>query len=226
MSPTFSTSDIKRISSHFEMTPAALKEKYVEDYKKLSDQGKKVVFVWAAEKPRVYFDGRYSIRFLDVFDNAVNPRTQMLGRENEYDELFYWSPESADIVCKQGHIIKNFFRQNKLELEEDINSEKPVKLPDIGTMFDNADTQDRLGYRFIIDKLIYPDWNAKTFTVGKGNGPLISPFDGVWNNDNTYGQTTQLLIQHIRSLPEYWLSNPKKIYRGLKLCISPAYYLE
>ena len=84
---------------------------HVEDYKKLSEQGKKVVFVWASEKPRVYFDGRYNIRFLDVFDNAVNPRTQMLQRENEYDELFYWSPEAVDIVCKQGHIIKNFFKK-------------------------------------------------------------------------------------------------------------------
>jgi hypothetical protein len=199
---------------------------HVEDYKKLSEQGKKVVFVWASEKPRVYFDGRYNIRFSDVFDNAVNPRTQMLQRENEYDELFYWSPEAVDIVCKQGHIIKNFFKKNKLALEEDVNSEKAVKLPNIEMVFNNNDTQDRLGYRFLIDKLVYPDWNTTTFSVGKGNGPLISPFDGVWNGDNIFGQTTQLLVQHIKSLPEYWLSNPKKIHRGLKLCISPAYYLE
>ena len=37
MSPTFTPTDIKRISSHFEMTPAAFKEKYLEYDKKDKD---------------------------------------------------------------------------------------------------------------------------------------------------------------------------------------------
>jgi Fe-S-cluster containining protein len=37
MSPTFTPTDIKRISSHLEMTPAAFKEKYLEYDKKDKD---------------------------------------------------------------------------------------------------------------------------------------------------------------------------------------------
>ena len=37
MSPTFSPADIKRISSHFQMTPAAFKEKWLEFDKKDKD---------------------------------------------------------------------------------------------------------------------------------------------------------------------------------------------
>jgi hypothetical protein len=60
------------------------------DYQKLAEQGKKVVFVFGSEKPRLYKDqGKYCIKFLDMIDACVSVRTMILGREEEYDELFY-----------------------------------------------------------------------------------------------------------------------------------------
>jgi len=199
------------------------------DYQRLAEAGKRVVFVWGAEKPRLYqVDGRYCLRFLDLLDTSVAPRTQLIGRENEYDELFYWSPNSLDIMTKQGHMLKRFFEKHKLynENQDRYISEKKFKLPSIKTIFDNDLTEDRLTFRDLINKIIYPDWNVGTFTVGKPNKMIISTRDEHWNKDQEFRQHTVRLIQHIKSIPDYWKNNPKNIFKGVKLCISPPYFLE
>ena len=168
------------------------------------------------------------MRFLDLLDTSVAPRTQLMGRENEYDELFYWSPNSLDIMTKQGHMLKRFFEKHKLYNEDQDRyvSQKKFKIPSIKTIFDNDLTEDRLTFRDLINKIIYPDWNVNTFTVGKPNKMIISTRDEHWNKDQEFRQHTVRLIQHIKSIPDYWKNNPKNIFKGVKLCISPPYFLE
>jgi len=215
--------------SHFGVSHLAksyIREK-VEEYQTIIDSGKKLVFVWGAEKPRIYKENnRYCIRFLDVADSGTATRTQMLNRDWEHDELFYWAPESADIVCKQGHVIKRFFEKYNLYKEDSYFSDTLIKLPGIEYIFANKDTEDGLSYRNLINMLIYPGFNPKIYSAGKPISVISSHRDRVFNQDPVYGTQLGRLKSHLLSLDPYWMSDTTNIEKGLKLCVSPNYYLE
>lgn len=199
------------------------------DYISLMEKGKKIAFVFGAEKPRLYqVDGRYCIRFLDMVDSCVSVRTMMLGRENEYDELFYWAPEAVDIVCKQGHVLKNFFRKYDLYREDKYYSEDLVQLPNVTEMFSNRYTEDGLGvtHRNLINMLIYPKFRNDTYTVGKPQSSINSKRDAVWNKDSIYKKQLAYIREHLLRVDPCWIRDPNDIDSGLHLCLSPPYFLE
>jgi hypothetical protein len=197
------------------------------DYQKLIEQGKKVVFVWGCDKPRLYQENnRYCIKFLDVIDAGLSSRTQIVNRDYEYDELFYWAPETADIVCKQAHILKRFFEKHKIYKQDKYYSDTLIDLPDIEQIFANKHTEDGLSYRNLINTLIYPKFSAKTFSAGKPISVVSSYRDIVWNKDSWYQTQLTMLKGHLVQLDPYWLNDPTDIEKGLKCSISPAYYLE
>lgn len=190
------------------------------DYQKLADSGKKVVFVWGADKPRIYQDNnRYCIKFLDIVDGTISARTQMLDREWEYDELFYWAPEAVDIICKQGHILKRLIESYNIFANgkdySDYRSEEKITI-----------NSDSTNFRNLINSMIYSSFVPGTFTVGKPYSRLESPRDAVFNKDTIYKQQLDKLKSHLSQLDPYWLNDVNDIHKGLKLCISPAYYLE
>lgn len=200
---------------------------YVEDYKRLIESGKKVVFVWGIDKPRLYFENnRYCIRFLDVVDSGISCLTQINNRSWEYDELFYWAPESMDIICKQGHILKNFFIKHKIYKQEKYYSDTLIDLPNIDKIFANQNTEDGLSYRNLINTLIYPKFNLKTFTLGKVLSLVTSSRDDVFNSDPEFGRQQIILKQHLSQLDPYWMNDTNNIEKGIKASISPPYYLE
>lgn len=199
------------------------------DYISLMEKGKKIAFVFGAEKPRLYqVDDRYCIRFLDMIDACVSVRTQMLGRENEYDELFYWSPQAVDIVCKQGHVLKNFFRRHAFYSQEKYYSEDLIQLPSVTEMFSNRRTEDGLGvtHRNLINLLIYPRFRYDTYTVGKPQSSINSKRDVIWNKDVSYRRQLSHIRAHLSSVDSYWIRDPMDIDSGLHLCMSPPYFLE
>jgi len=200
---------------------------YVEDYRRLIESGKKVVFVWGIDKPRLYFENnRYCIRFLDIVDSGISCLTQINNRAWEYDELFYWAPEAMDIVCKQGHILKNFFIKHKIYKQEKYYSDTLIDLPNLDKIFANQNTDDGLSYRNLINTLIYPKFNLKTFTFGKILSLVTSSRDAVFNNDPEFGRQQAVLKQHLSQLDPYWMNDHNNIEKGIKASISPPYYLE
>jgi len=205
----------------------------IPDYQKIMESGKRLVFVWGSEKPRLYQEqGRYCLKFLDMLDPALSGRTRLLNRENEYDELFYWAPESVDIICKQGHILKNFFKIHNILTEDEYykkikkNNYKELVLPDIKEIFASKKTEDGLTYRNLINVLIYPDFDPGIFSIGKQFGMVYSARDSVWNEDNFYKCQYEYLFQHLSTIDKKWWNDPADLKKGLKLCVSPPYSLE
>lgn len=200
------------------------------DYLRLMEQGKKQAFVFGIEKPRLYIvDGKYCIRFIDMIDTGPSIRTQILDRPWEHDELFYWSPESCDLLCKQGHVLMRFLKKNReiMHINEDIRDDsKKIRIPMIEQTFCKAGTSDGLSYREILNWLIYPGFNPYTFSMGKPMSVLRSLRDEYWRKDIVFDRPFQKLTQHLASLDKYWYQNTKDIESGLKGMISPPYFLE
>jgi len=195
------------------------------DYQKLINQGKRLGFVWGCDKPRIYKEnGRFCIKFLDVIDSTISNRTQLLNREWEHDELFYWAPEAVDIICKQGHILKRFIEKHNLFYNghnyNDYRNTEPVPMTK-----DNP-TDSELNFRNLINTLMYQEFDPNTFTVGKPYSKIESPKDTVFTKDVIFRKQLTNLMAHLSQLDPYWLNDINNIHKGLKLCISPAYYLE
>ena len=69
-------------------------------------ESKRMCFVWGHDKPRtMHRDGKFGIHFMDINDNCVGPRVQLMNNPNWHDELFYNSPDLPELVIKQAHEI-------------------------------------------------------------------------------------------------------------------------
>lgn len=171
-----------------------LREK-ISDWSKIIASGKKLCFVYGSEKPPVRYDAvndKYFLQFFDIVDSCVGPRTQILNRPDEYDELFYWSPDAMDIIARQAHIIVNYMRDvPKQDLDSDyLTSDTYVQLLGPDGRYQPYSQKERIATKVDnkmyylrekgLNRLIYPDWNEDTFTLGKNIGYIFGPRDRWW----------------------------------------------
>ena len=194
------------------------------DYMKLIEQGKKLVFVWGADKPRVKLQGgKYMMEFCDYVGSAIGTRTQIENRDWEHDELFYWDPSCCDLICKQAHMIKKFAeslpepsKKNFISrsLSEDIIDDETLS----SILHANGIKGPQI-YRNIVNWLIYPNFRFDMFSTGKPPSTLYnvySPRDAAWFNDPVLRKQTDLLAQHYQGIGRHWLRDPDVPHGGIK----------
>lgn len=96
----------------------SLSEMFCPDYDifnpawaKMAESGKKICHLVGIDKPRLHLrDGRFYFAFLDYAVVQFGA-----GRMSDidlpvYTELFYWSPDSAMMLVKQAHLVKQFIK--------------------------------------------------------------------------------------------------------------------
>lgn len=175
----------------------------IQDYKKIIESGKKLCFVWGAEKTPVHYDHelkKYYLMFHDSIDgNGVGPRTQTLNRAWEHDEFFYWSTDSTDIIARQAHIIVDYLKDPP---REDLNSMWLTKDPywycvsydgsyiPLRTQMPWTKIDQRIYYLTThgLHRLIYPDWKEQTLSLGKSVGYIFGPRDRWWHKQKEHDQ--------------------------------------
>jgi len=195
----------------------------ISEWGNLINQGKKLCLLWGFEKPRVYFDNdRFYMVFLDIFDNGPTVKS-FSGKLPYSDEMFYWAPESAKIIIKQGHLIKNFIRQN-LSTSKEISKHKS----DLAYITVN---NRRLWLSVnAVHSIIYPHYHIGTISAAKPASTILSPRDTWFMNMNNGARQLQVWQMGVEKLwqqiPDYWKNNPNKLSAGIKACISPKYFLE
>lgn len=212
-----------KVGTH--LTPSALSRSYlretIPDYVSLIEQGKRVCFVWGCEKPIVKKqNNNWYVAFRDMADNAVSQRTQMLDRDWEHDELFYWTPDLPQLASKQAHIVKRFLSQLTPSSVDNVNVSAHKKLEDeYGRRVINSYAADvvinKVRYQLLPDglhRLIYPDWKPGAIVAGK---PLSFsyPERDTWMFNSMAPDLGQRYyaygLLHLRGLvqkaaPEYW----------------------
>jgi hypothetical protein len=191
---------------------------FVPFYRDYILSGKKIGFVWAVDKPRLFFENnRYSLRFLDIFDNCV------VSGSGVSAEFFYWSPDLPELLIKQAHVIKRymensdansrFIRSTPTQLASRTIGDKTIWLTNDG-----------------VHSLLYSTWDINTFTVGKTPSPIINPatkwFTNLGESDLSRQHWLDLLQTWWNTLPDYWRNDPTNIYKGIKCCLSKNYYLN
>jgi len=205
----------------------------VPDYRQLIDQGKSIGFIWGTDKPRIHYDveqDRYFLQFLDIVDNILSPRTQILARPWEHDEFFYWAPESAQMLIKQSHIIKRFLQQadESYNREYWFSTENPYRFG-FNPKFGKHLTQHGL------HQLIYPGWDSNTFQRIKTKSIIYGDRDRWFfeAGDSTTNKNFRNGINKIGELMNEesvfdmsFLNNTQDVNKGIVNFIGPRYYLS
>ena len=191
----------------------------VPDWAKVMAQGKRLCLLWGQDKPRIFHDGRFGIRFLDMING---PTVRSMQHCQDYaDELFFWSPDSTDILCKQAHLIKNYLNEhlwtspyvspNTLDLAYKTVAGKKYGLSNSG-----------------IHSIIYPEWVEGTMSQHKPSSTIFSPRDDWFNlRPGLARDTWSEGVQQLWSLiPDYWKNDVQSLAAGIKGSWSRSYYIE
>ena len=211
-------------------SPNQLARRYIreqeKDYLDLFAAGKKVCFVWGMDKPRVTKSyGKFAINFVDIVDNSVNPLTQLMDRDWEHDEFFYWSPDSCDLLCKQAHVVARYLKNiPKEDYSSRWLSEKENVLG-----FTNLGTKTLYLTNDGLHRIVYPDWHPDNYSSGKHDFLLMwSPRDE-WFLKDTHTEQVQIYTAGIEKLAEvvgkrWWKKG--NILNGVTPCLTRPYYIE
>lgn len=138
---------------------------YFKDAKMTLDKGKSVAVIVGVEKPRTYIrNGKIYFRFIDRSANINTIDHYFDDYTNTTVEYFYWAPESARMLVKQGHVIKKWL---------EAFPENQVNWLDVN--FNIRTT--RLVHERILRELLYTTWNTSWFQGNKAISDWYSEFD-------------------------------------------------
>ncbi len=180
------------------LSPNALARSYmrevIPDYRNLINQGKSVCFIYGAEKPCIEkHNAQWYLSFTDTIDYAVSPRTQMLNRDWEHNELFYWSECLPAMLAKQAHVVQRFLNQLTPEMVDNMHVASHKSLfTRYGERTINSWVADvtinQIRYQLLPDglhRLIYPYWNPSYIVTGKPASLTYSDRDHWMFKSNT-----------------------------------------
>lgn len=124
------------------------------EHKNTLEQGKSVCVLWGVDKPKVMIkDRKWYMYFMDMQANNCSP--DISNYTNITNVYFYWTPDMPEIVCKQAHLVKNWFEHPQNQPLQHL-----VRWP-------NYSISQRAAYENIIKPIIFPNWDHTTFQVGK-----------------------------------------------------------
>ena len=134
------------------------------DHQLLADKGKKICMLYGVDKHKVCIrDQKWYLYFMDVMANHSN------GSIGEYtnlsNEYFFWSPDLPELVCKQAHIVVNWFN-----LPSNHHTQYLCRWP-------NYSYTQRTAYEHLIKPLIYPDYDPTTFQTSKPSNSFYNEMD-------------------------------------------------
>ena len=142
---------------------------HFSDVRKRFDKSKKLALVLGVEKPRTFIhtNNKFFIRFTDRATNIITIENHIKDYDNAVVEYFYWAPESAPIIAKQGHIIKRYVELNP-HLQQ--------------YWFHKNLTADiyRQMHERILRPLLYSTWNNNWYQADKATLDWYSEFDAWW----------------------------------------------
>lgn len=187
-----------------------------EDHRKDADRGKKICVLYGIDKPRMCVkDNKWFVYFMDLQANHSN--SVVYDYDNIHNEYFYWSPDLPELICKQAHIIKNWFMMPQNKALQFV-----LKWP-------NNSIANRTTYEQMVKPLIYPDYDPATFQVIKPSNSFYNEMD-YWfyvnfKETEVYKTWQAGLDLLVKSIDDKYFNKEMGRPVGFVGFISPFYYL-
>jgi hypothetical protein len=136
------------------------------------DRGLKVAIITGIDKPKTFVKDNHI--YVYFADNGVNITT-INDFNTEYNnistELFYWSAETAPMICKQVHVIKRWLEAN----------------PKFQFYWKNATYENiRRFHETLLRNVIYTTWDESWFQANKSIGWWHTEFDTWFRNNHEF----------------------------------------
>jgi hypothetical protein len=126
---------------------------FFRDLRVTFDKGKHVALVIGLDKPKVrVIDGQCYLFFIDKIANITQIQDHIVEYPNLRTEMFYWHPDSCDMLAKQAHVILRLINSN--EQYRKIFEDTSVKAM-------------RFTQESLLKTLIYTTWKQEWFQVDK-----------------------------------------------------------
>lgn len=141
---------------------------YFSEIRKRFDKDKKIAVILGVEKPRVYIHSKTNDIYVRFTDGAANIVGVISEHTKEYPnatiEYFYWSPDAANIICKQVHLIKKWLTLNQSQQQ---------------LWYGNKLTNEtyRLVHERVYRTLLYTTWDKDWFQADKAIKDWYTEFD-------------------------------------------------
>lgn len=204
---------------------------FIDDYKRLHDQGKRVGIIWAIDKPRVFCDATgYHFRFSD-FHSMLGHKHMTVKNTFWDDEPFYWTPELPMLPIKQAYAVARYLESTD---QQGFNPQHGLDQPS------NCVTRKSgrsISYEFI-NPVIYPYWDPTTFTYGKERTSyLVSERDDSLITANNpefkrYASGVRAIFDkfaskiEVATVKDFNPNSTSTEVAGIRCMYSPKYYLK
>ena len=138
----------------------------ITEIRKQFDKNKSMVIIVGVDKPRCFIrNGDFYIRFADRAANIVPIPNHLNEYTNSTVELYYWSPDSIDILTKQAHVVRRWLKFK----------------PEMQKLFDSEVMADpkifRIYHEQLLKNIVYTTWNENWFQTDKAVKDWTSEFD-------------------------------------------------
>lgn len=177
---------------------------YFSELKKKFDKNLQVGIIVGADKPKTFIDENndFWLMFTDINVNITTINDFNSDYSNVTTELFYWSPSTAPLVCKQAHVIKRWLENNS-KYQPVWKSQK----------FSVA----RLVQERILRNLLYTTWDDSWYQADKSTAWWYTEFD-TWfhrredlkNEQRLWKSGIDYLVQKLGSTDNFVLDANKK----------------
>jgi hypothetical protein len=142
------------------------------ELKKQFDKDKKVAIIVGVDKPRTVIspNDEFVLYFTDATANIASVNDFNTEYSNIKTELFYWSKDTAPLICKQAHVVKHWLEANPVRQRMWRNVTKEMV---------------RLYHERFLRNILYTTWDDTWFQADKGTSYWNSEFDAWFHNDPT-----------------------------------------
>lgn len=162
---------------------------YFANVKKQLDKNLKVGFIVGVDKPKTLI--RNNTDFYFYFNDITVNIALITDFTSEYTntklELFYWSPDAADLICKQVHTVKKWLEARPFR-------QQFWRDPSFAVM--------RKIHEPCLREIIYTTWQAEWFQTKKATSWFNTEFDTWFQTDDNFTKQRESWFRGIQYLAE------------------------
>jgi hypothetical protein len=158
--------DVFNATGAFQFNPL-----YFSELRKRLDKSNRIAYIIGIDKPKLIIqDDKLYLYFIDKTTGIVSIQEDINEYSNITNVMFYWSPDTCDLLCKQSHTVLKYLKSNSTIKKIWQSSDMAIR---------------RKVQEMLLRNIIYTTWDNNWFQVSK----TIQDWDCEWDYWFTRGMS-------------------------------------
>lgn len=202
--------DVFNVTGAFQYNPL-----FFAEVRKRFDGLGRVAYVLGIDKPKlVAKHGKLYLYFIDKASSIAPVKESLTEYSNVTPVLFYWSPRSVDMLCKQAHTVLNLLNKDT----------EMVKVWESESIFHRRRVQEE-----VLKTTIYTTWNTNWFQVKKTVNDWDSELDYWFTRGMKDSQEYHIwragLSTLLKLVPNFIMRDSRGFVTGTRPYYSKPYFI-